>query len=169
MTLLPFDALYELASLFTESMKKYPARNWERGLSWSETQDSLLRHLTEWTKRDDVDKESGFHHDVHILWNAIVLVTMRLRGIGKDDRMSEPSSVSDPISDGLSSTVHPVEGDSSNPVAPVTAGDKPAIPILTADEANVMFPYYNRPKTGNGSCSIIDPVTSKVIAYVLDP
>lgn len=86
MSLLPFDALYELASLFTESTKKYPARNWERGLSWSETQDSLLRHMTAWSNREDKDAESGFYHDVHILWNAIVLVTMRLRGIGKDDR-----------------------------------------------------------------------------------
>lgn len=160
MSLLPFDALYELASLFTESMKKYPARNWERGLSWSETADSLLRHMTEWTKRDDVDKESGFHHDVHILWNAIVLVTMRLRGIGKDDRQL------DPVSDYV--MTHPIKGDISDPVVPVTGSNYP-IPGSAADNVtNVVTPNYYCANLGNGRVSVVDPMTGKIVGYVTD-
>lgn len=142
MSLLPFDALYELASLFTESTKKYPARNWERGLSWSETQDSLLRHMTAWSNKDDVDSESGFNHDVHILWNAIVLVTMRLRGIGKDDRSSH--TVSDDV------TGHVVERDISNPVVPITTADDPVTGTTTNDITNVVRPYdyHTDPKVG---------------------
>ena len=154
MSLLPFDALYELASLFTESMKKYPARNWERGLSWSETADSLLRHMTEWTKRDDVDKESGFHHDVHILWNAIVLVTMRLRGIGKDDRQL------DPVSDYV--MTHPIKGDISDPVVPVTGSNYP-IPGSAADNVtNVVTPYDHNTNAGTSSLSPGGPITGNV-------
>lgn len=151
MSLLPFDALYELASLFTESTKKYPARNWERGLSWSETQDSLLRHMTAWSNREDKDAESGFYHDVHILWNAIVLVTMRLRNIGTDDRRevekcmqssSETQSSTStlaPKGDGLT---HPAKGDISDPVVPVTTTDDPAPTVSSCYNADMMGPHY---------------------------
>lgn len=160
MSLLPFDALYELASLFTESMKKYPARNWEKGLSYSETSDSLLRHLTEWMNKKDIDSESGFYHDVHILWNAIVLVTMRLRGIGRDDRQL------DPVSDNVAT--HPVKGDISNPVVPITATNYP-IPGSAADNvSNVMTPNYYCANLGNGRVSVVDPVTGEIVGYVTD-
>lgn len=154
MSLLPFDALYELASLFTESTKKYPARNWERGLSWSETQDSLLRHLTAWSNKDDVDSESGFNHDVHILWNAIVLVTMRLRGIGKDDRKSNP--VSDDVPG------HTAKGDISNPVVPVTATDDPSSLVTIDNVTYMVWPYDDSAVTRDSRFAILQPITSDV-------
>jgi hypothetical protein len=155
MSLLPFDALYELASLFTESMKKYPARNWERGLSWSETQDSLLRHMTAWSNKEDKDAESGFYHDVHILWNAIVLVTMRLRGLGKDDRKSNP--VSDDV------PTHSIKRDISNSVVPVTAPDYPVTRAPTDDVAYVVRPDDHYTESWDGPITVVDPVTGKII------
>ena len=154
MSLLPFDALYELASLFTESTKKYPARNWERGLSWSETQDSLLRHTAAWSNKEDVDGESGFHHDVHILWNAIVLCTMRLRGIGKDDRQL------DPVGDNI--TGHPIERDISNPVVPVAASHDPSLVIPANDVPNVVWPYDNGTYCGPSGTSIGSPIPGDI-------
>lgn len=159
MSLLPFDALYELASLFTESTKKYPARNWERGLSWSETQDSLLRHMTAWSNKDDVDSESGFNHDVHILWNAIVLVTMRLRGIGKDDRSSPLDKVLDAVGDG---STHTPKGDISDPVVPVTASDDPVAGTTTNDITNVVRPYDYRTDPRIGWTAEGTPLTSDI-------
>lgn len=87
MDLLPWDALLELAHHFGIGAKKYAARNWEKGLPWnSGIAASLSRHLAAWSQGEDIDPENGQRHDVAILWNAIALVTYRLRGIGVDDR-----------------------------------------------------------------------------------
>lgn len=159
MSLLPFDALYELASLFTESTKKYPARNWERGLSWSETQDSLLRHMAQWSNREEKDAESGFYHDVHILWNAIVLVTMRLRNIGTDDRReaNELNTVSDNV------PRHTAEGDISDPVVPVTATDNPTSVILTNYVSDMVRPDDDSAESGYGFTTVASPSSRKIV------
>lgn len=158
MSLLPFDALRELASLFTWGASKYGAWNWAKGLSWSETMDSLIRHQEKWLKREELD-ESGFNHDVHILWNAIVLVAMRLRGIGKDDRYR-----SDAIADDVPR--HPIKGDISDPVVPVTASDNPSTVIPGYDYAHVMWPNDNGSYLLSPSGAIIDPVTCKIIGRI---
>lgn len=133
MSLLPFDALYEVARLFTWGATKYDAWNWAKGLSYTETMDSLLRHTTNWANRNDIDSESGFHHDVHILWNALVLVAMRLRGIGKDDRYDSNAI-------GNNIPRHPVEGNVSDPVVPVTGPNDPTIAVLGNDVTYVVRP-----------------------------
>lgn len=88
MHLLPWDALLELADHYAVGELKYgDGRNWENGFKWSaQTAASLMRHLAKWHQGEDIDPENGQHHDVAILWNAIALVTFRLRGIGEDDR-----------------------------------------------------------------------------------
>lgn len=84
--LLPPDALKELAEVYTQGAKKYAARNWEKGLSWSECYGSLLRHANAWAAREDRDEESGQPHMAHVAWNAMALLTFYLRSIGEDDR-----------------------------------------------------------------------------------
>lgn len=87
MHLLPWDALLELARHYEAGAKKYPERNWEKGFKWSEqTAASLMRHLAKWHQGEDFDPENGMPHDLAIAWNALALVTFRLRGIGEDDR-----------------------------------------------------------------------------------
>lgn len=87
MDLLPWDALEELAKHYGVGAKKYSDRNWEKGLHWNKgCMASLLRHVAAWSRGEDIDPENGQHHDVAILWNAIALVTFRLRGTGIDDR-----------------------------------------------------------------------------------
>lgn len=158
MSLLPFDALREVAKLFTWGANKYGAWNWAKGLSYTETMDSLLRHTEQWLNRKDID-ESGFHHDVHIAWNALVLLAMRLRGIGKDDRLN---SVSDDVPS------HSVEGDSSNPVAPVTTSNKPPPPVVSRDDAHMMWPDHYRTNLRHGMTAVMDPETGAVITYISD-
>lgn len=86
MHLIPMDALVALAEHYGRGAEKYAPRNWENGLKWNEEcASSLLRHLAAWSQGEEKDVE-GFYHDVAILWNAMALVTYRLRQIGLDDR-----------------------------------------------------------------------------------
>ena len=86
MHLIPMDALVALAEHYGRGAEKYAPRNWENGLKWNEEcASSLLRHLAAWSQGEEKDVE-GFYHDVAILWNAMALVTYRLRQIGNDDR-----------------------------------------------------------------------------------
>lgn len=92
MHLLPWDALLELAHHFAIGSAKYPERNWEKGLKWSEgCAASLMRHLARWQQGENIDPENGQPHVVAIAWNAIVLLALCMRNIGEDDRPSKPA------------------------------------------------------------------------------
>lgn len=83
--LIPWEWIYGLANLLTIGSVKYAPRNWEKGLSWSDTMASLKRHLLAWERGEDYDPETKSHHMVSVAWNALVLFSMQLRGIGKKD------------------------------------------------------------------------------------
>jgi len=83
--LIPQSWIRSLAQILTVGAAKYEPRNWEKGLSWSETLGSLHRHLDSWISGEQYDKETKCHHLGHVAWNALALMTMELRGIGKDD------------------------------------------------------------------------------------
>ena len=83
--LIPQSWIRSLAQILTVGAAKYEPRNWEKGLSWSETLGSLHRHLDAWVSGEKYDKETKCHHLGHVAWNALALMTMQLRGIGKDD------------------------------------------------------------------------------------
>jgi hypothetical protein len=83
--LIPQSWIRSLAQILTVGANKYEPRNWEKGLSWSETLGSLHRHLDAWVSGEQYDKETKCHHLGHVAWNALALMTMQLRGIGKDD------------------------------------------------------------------------------------
>lgn len=152
MSLLPFDALREVAKLFTWGANKYGAWNWAKGLSYTETMDSLLRHTEQWLNRKDID-ESGFHHDVHIAWNALVLLAMRLRGIGKDDRLN---SVSDDVPS------HSVERNIGNPIVPVTTTNYPPISPASDNVSDMVRPDNNGTNLRDSGLTIVKPVSSTI-------
>jgi hypothetical protein len=83
--LIPQSWIRSLAQILTVGAAKYEPRNWEKGLSYSETLGSLHRHLDSWLSGERYDKETKCHHLGHVAWNALALMTMELRGIGKDD------------------------------------------------------------------------------------
>lgn len=85
---MPLDALGAVVEVLEMGAKKYAPRNWERGLSWSQTADSLLRHVTAWYCGEQRDPESGLLHLSHVACNALFLLAHELRGIGTDDRPS---------------------------------------------------------------------------------
>jgi hypothetical protein len=84
--LLPPDALEALADLMTKNLEKYPPRNWEKGMAWGNCFAAIMRHSWKWWKGEDLDAESGHPHMVHVMWNAMALVSYTKRGVGKDDR-----------------------------------------------------------------------------------
>ncbi len=86
MDLLPPDVLLELAQVYTNAIGKYPARNWERGMPWSDVYSSLQRHLNAFWLGKTWDSESKQLHILHALWNCVALAAYQLRQIGEDDR-----------------------------------------------------------------------------------
>lgn len=84
--LIPPEVEVALVKVLKMGAEKYAPRNWEKGLSWTETYGSLRRHLNKWMGGEDVDEESGMPHLYHVLANAAFLVTFHDRGTGTDDR-----------------------------------------------------------------------------------
>lgn len=85
--LLPTDATAELVKVLTYGAKKYAARNWERGQTWSIPYASCMRHLQAWHSGEDTDPESGLLHLAHAVCNLFFLLAFQLRGmISLDDR-----------------------------------------------------------------------------------
>jgi len=69
------DAISGIAEVMHHSTLsgKYARGNWKQGLSWTETADSLLRHLTAFVNGEDIDPDSGKPHVDHISCNALFL------------------------------------------------------------------------------------------------
>jgi uncharacterized HAD superfamily protein len=87
--LLPADSLIYCANVLTKSAKpigKYEKRNWENGLSWSETIDSLERHVQAFKNGEDYDEESGEFHLAHAAINALFILHFYKHYPEGDDR-----------------------------------------------------------------------------------
>lgn len=73
--LIPKLFLKELAIVFTVGSEKYPARNWEKGMPWSDVIGPLSRHWLHWLEGKTRDKElPRCHHLALLAWNAAVLM-----------------------------------------------------------------------------------------------
>lgn len=86
MDLVPPEAIFGLAEVYTTGAKKYAERNWELGMDWGRCFASLMRHAWKWMKGETFDEETGHHHMLHVAWNALALYVYYERKIGKDDR-----------------------------------------------------------------------------------
>jgi len=83
--LIPREWIWALADLLTKGGLKYAPRNWERGMSWSELHRAILSHLDAWLGGEMYDHETGSHHLVCVAWNALVMFSLQVRGVGNDD------------------------------------------------------------------------------------
>jgi hypothetical protein len=87
MSLIPPEALIEVAKVLTYGRKKYPAEhNWRKGMEWSRPLDACYRHLAAWQQRVTIDEESGLRHLAHAIVNLMFLLVYELLQLGKDDR-----------------------------------------------------------------------------------
>lgn len=86
MDLLPYDALYGAAAVFTYGERKYEAWNWAKGMRWGRLFAAMLRHGFLWASGEKFDKESGLPHTWHMLCCCMMLASHEHRRIGTDDR-----------------------------------------------------------------------------------
>lgn len=84
--LLPFDALEDVAKVFTYGAKKYGERNWEHGFSYGRNIGAALRHFFAFADGEDLDPETGLSHLSHAICNLLFLRAFQLRNIGVDNR-----------------------------------------------------------------------------------
>jgi hypothetical protein len=87
--LVPFDALEEVAKVYTIGARKYADRNWEKGINYSRVFGALLRHTNALYRGEEYDPENGQHHASAIAWNGMCLLAYHLRGMDNgpyDDR-----------------------------------------------------------------------------------
>lgn len=80
-------ALEGLANVLTIGAKKYSPGNWTKGMLWSRTLSSLLRHTFKFMAGEDLDPESGLPHIDHVLCNAMFLSNYYRRHKALDDRI----------------------------------------------------------------------------------
>ncbi len=88
-SLLPWDAVREVAHVFTKGAEKYAPRNWEKGLTYSRIFSSTQRHLTSWFQdRQTLDPDgTGLRQIAQAAWGCLVLLAFELRGrTDLDDR-----------------------------------------------------------------------------------
>lgn len=76
--LIPAVVLLELGKHYTYGANKYAPNNWVKGFPYSETSASLLRHLYAWLDGERDDPESGHHHLIAVIWNAVTLFYFEL-------------------------------------------------------------------------------------------
>ena len=85
--LIPPLANRECAKVWTESLGKYPAGNWEKGMPWTEVIASAMRHLEAIRLGEDIDQESGCLHAAHLMCNAAMLTEFHYTHPEFDDRV----------------------------------------------------------------------------------
>lgn len=85
-SLVSWKALEPMVKVLMFGAKKYAAFNWQKGLSYTEVCESLLRHVHAFLEGEDNDPESKIEHVGHILCNAMFLSYMFLFKKNKDDR-----------------------------------------------------------------------------------
>ncbi len=97
--LIPPEAVYGAAKVFTYGAKKYADNNWAKGMNWMRLFGSLSRHIWSWAWGQDLDPDTGFHHLDMALCNLMMLRALVARDEGEDDRYSitlyEQTSIDD--------------------------------------------------------------------------
>jgi Domain of unknown function (DUF5664) len=83
--LIPPAAMWALAEVYGAGCKKYSDRNWEKGYAWGLSIAALERHLNLWKQGESIDKETGCHHLMQVVWHAVALFIFELKKLGTDD------------------------------------------------------------------------------------
>ena len=90
--LLPYDAIEEVARVYTMGAHKYADRNWEKGIAYSRILGALQRHLTAWYQGERYDPENGQPHLASVVWNGLALLAYELRGMNAGEFDDRPIS-----------------------------------------------------------------------------
>ena len=72
--LIPEDALWEVARVYTIGASKYDPWNWQGGIAYSRVVAALRRHLSKWLMGETLDQQDGQHHLSSVAWAALTLL-----------------------------------------------------------------------------------------------
>lgn len=86
MDLLPMDALFAIACVFTYGALKYDDWNWAKGMRRGRILAALLRHVAAYSVGEEYDAESGLPHSWHMGCCVLMLISGDLRGVAMEDR-----------------------------------------------------------------------------------
>lgn len=85
-SLLPAEGVEPIVRVLMHGAGKYGDHNWRKGMGWTETYDSTQRHLQDWLRGEDLDKDSGLPNLAHAGCNIVFLLAYAVMGVGTDDR-----------------------------------------------------------------------------------
>lgn len=86
-SLIPPNALEQVARVYGYGARKYDDHNWAKGYPYSWSLDALHRHVKEFEKGISIDPESGVHHLAHAAFHLFTLMEFERARIGSDDRL----------------------------------------------------------------------------------
>ncbi len=84
--LLPPEAMFQLAKVYTIGADKYGDYNYMNGIKWSRIFGALLRHAWKFWAGERIDKEDGQHHLASVAWCALTLMEYERMAKKFDDR-----------------------------------------------------------------------------------
>lgn len=85
-SLVDFKSLEPMVKVLEFGADRYGKFNWQKGLPYTETAESLLRHVFAFLDGEDKDKDSGIEHIGHIMCNAMFLSHMYMFRKDMDNR-----------------------------------------------------------------------------------
>lgn len=85
-TLMPTEAMDEIAAVWTFGQRKYAAFNWANGFKWRRPLAAALRHIYAYLRGEDKDPESGLSHLAHAICCLCMVITFEKTQTGEDDR-----------------------------------------------------------------------------------
>ncbi len=84
-SLLPGQALLEVAKVLDFGAKKYSPSGWRSGGQWSRHMNSTMRHLLWYIAGQRLDPETGLSHLAHAACDILFLLDYEVTGVGEDD------------------------------------------------------------------------------------
>ena len=83
---LAMDGLDEVAKVGTYGANKYGQYNYRDGSTFMRFIGSIIRHTAAFARGQDLDRESGFSHLAHVIYNCLILLQWIHDKKGIDDR-----------------------------------------------------------------------------------
>ena len=88
-SLIPKDALLDIAKVLEFGAQKYGDHNWKKGIQWTRLIDAAMRHLIKFNDGQNLDEESDLNHLAHSCANLMFLLYYYNRSLGQDDRFTQ--------------------------------------------------------------------------------
>lgn len=105
-SLIPTDALNEMAKAFSYGAKKYGPHNYRDGIQMSRLLDAAYRHIGAFKEGENLDPESGYTHLGHALASLAMATFMYYHRRDLDDRWQPVVSIDQSKTETTSVDVH---------------------------------------------------------------